>query len=113
MSLRIEQDGRFRRIALAAVENAICWTRRCARICSASCGTPSPTPRWARFAGGGRPDIRSGEVDPWPGEELFTIGRRMVKPLVAAVQGVAISGRDWHCSPTRMWCWRRRAPASG
>jgi len=31
-------------------------------------------------------------VDPLAGEELFTIGRRMAKPLVAAVKGVAISG---------------------
>jgi enoyl-CoA hydratase/carnithine racemase len=92
MNLRIEQDGRLRRITLASPEaRNFLDENGCKKLLA---------------------EIRDGVADPdtgailidaegqvfcsgaTPGEDcdLFTIGRRMTKPLVVSAQGVVISG---------------------
>ena len=92
MSLRIEQDGRLRRIALASSEKRnYLDAALCRDLLSELRDAVADPEVGAIFLEADGPIFCSG-VDPVAGEELFTIGRRMVKPLVAAVQGVAISG---------------------
>jgi enoyl-CoA hydratase/carnithine racemase len=92
MSLRIEQDGRLRRITLAAPEkrnflDAVACQDLLRELRDAA----------ADDAVGGilidaeGPLFCSG-IETEAGADLFTIGRRIAKPLVAAVQGVAVSG---------------------
>jgi enoyl-CoA hydratase/carnithine racemase len=91
MSLRIEQDGRLRRITMAAVERRnfldAAMSRNLLRELRDGVADDGVGAILLEADG---PVFCTG-VDR-EGEELFTIGRRMVKPLVAAVKGVAISG---------------------
>jgi enoyl-CoA hydratase/carnithine racemase len=91
MSFRIEQDGLLCRIALAAPETrnsldaAACRDLlRELRSAEADAGTSAILLEadGQVFCAGAEPE----------GEELFSIGRCIAKPIVAAVQGVAISG---------------------
>jgi len=92
MNLRIEQDGRLRRIALAAVEKRnLLDAAMCQELLRELRDAVADDEVGAILLEADGPVFCSG-VDPVAGEELFTIGRRMVKPLVAAVQGVAVSG---------------------
>jgi len=92
MSLRIEQDGRLRRITMTAVEKRNLLDAAMSRdlLRELRDGVADDGVGAILLEADG-PVFCTG-VDPREGEELFTIGRRMVKPLVAAVQGVAISG---------------------
>ena len=92
MNLRIEQDGRLRRIALAAVEKRnLLDASMCHELLHELRDAVADDAVGAILLEADGPVFCSG-VDSVAGEELFTIGRRMVKPLVAAVQGVAVSG---------------------
>lgn len=92
MSLRIEQDGRLRRIALAAVEKRnLLDAAMCQDLLRELRDAVADDEVGAILLEADGPVFCTG-VDPVAGEELFTIGRRIGKPLVAAVQGVAISG---------------------
>ncbi len=92
MNLRIEQDGRLRRIALAAPEKRnVLDTAMCQDLLRELRDAVADDTVGAILLEADGP-IFCGGVDLVGGEELFTIGRRMAKPLVSAVQGVAISG---------------------
>jgi enoyl-CoA hydratase/carnithine racemase len=92
MSLRIEQDGRLRRIALAAVEKRnLLDAPTCQDLLRELRDAAADDAVGAILLEADGPVFCTG-IDPLAGEELFTIGRRIVKPLVAAVQGVALSG---------------------
>jgi enoyl-CoA hydratase/carnithine racemase len=91
MSLRIEQDGRLCRITLAApdkrnlLDAAVCRDLlRELRDAEADSGTGAILIEadGQVFCAGAEPED----------EELFVIGRTIGKPIVAAVQGVAVSG---------------------
>jgi enoyl-CoA hydratase/carnithine racemase len=92
VNLRIEQDGRLRRIALAAVEKRnFLDAMMCQDLLRELRDAVADDDVGTILLEADGPMFCTG-VDPLAGEELFTIGRRMVKPLVAAVKGVAISG---------------------
>lgn len=93
MSLRVEQDGRVRRLTLAApahrnILNAALATQLLKEIADAEAhpdtGAILIDADGPVFCGG------MDFADP-PSEDVFTIGRRVLKPIVAAIQGVAIS----------------------
>jgi enoyl-CoA hydratase/carnithine racemase len=91
VNLRIEQDGRLRRIALAAPEKRnLLDAVMCQDLLRELRDAVADDTVGAILLEADGPIFCAG-VDP-AGEELFTIGRRMAKPLVAAVKGVAISG---------------------
>jgi enoyl-CoA hydratase/carnithine racemase len=91
LNLRIEQDGRLRRIALAAPEKRnLLDPAMCQDLLRELRDAVADDAVGAILLEADGPIFCVG-VDP-AGEELFTIGRRMAKPLVAAVKGVAISG---------------------
>ena len=92
MNLRIEQDGRLRRITLAAPEKrnlldaGLCRDLlRELREAAADQGTGA-----ILIEADGQ--VFCSGVEPGAGDELFAIGRAITKPLVAAVRGVAVSG---------------------
>src|ERR1700682_3470135 len=92
MNLRIEQDGRLRRITLAAVEKRnLLDAAMCRDLLRELREAAADDDVGAILLEADGPVFCTG-ADPVAGEHLFTIGRRIVKPLVAAVQGVAISG---------------------
>jgi enoyl-CoA hydratase/carnithine racemase len=92
VNLRIEQDGRLRRITLAAAEKRnLLDAAMCDELLGELRDAVADETVGAILLEADGPVFCTG-VDPVAGEELFTFGRRMVKPLVAAVQGVAISG---------------------
>jgi enoyl-CoA hydratase/carnithine racemase len=91
MSLRVEQDGRLCRIALAAPDKRnVLDADTCRKLLNelesaeadSATGAILLEADGAVFCAGAEPDD----------DRLFTIGRRISKPIVAAVQGVAISG---------------------
>jgi len=91
MSLRIEQDGRLCRIALAAPDKRnILDAAACRELLHeltdaathAGTGAILLEADGPIFCAGAEPDT----------DELFSVGRRIAKPLVAAVHGVALSG---------------------
>ena len=91
MNLRIEQDGRLRRIALAAPEKRnLLDAAMCQDLLRELRDAVADDAVGAILLEADGPIFCAG-VDA-SGEELFTIGRRMAKPLVAAVKGVAIAG---------------------
>jgi enoyl-CoA hydratase len=91
MSFRIEQDGRLCRITLAQPDKRnVLDATACRELlrelmdAAANSGTGAILIEadGAVFCAGAEPED----------DALFTIGRRISKPIVAAVQGVAISG---------------------
>jgi enoyl-CoA hydratase/carnithine racemase len=93
VNLRIEQDRRLRRIALAAPErrnvlDAELATSLLREIVEA--GEDNQTGAILLEADG---PIFCGGIDPAspPSPDLFTIGRRSAKPIVVAVKGAAVS----------------------
>lgn len=91
MSLRVEQDGRLCRIALAAPDKRNVLDESACRsllrelldaAASDNTGAILLEADGPLFCAGADPNVA----------ELFSIGERISKPLVAAVQGVAISG---------------------
>jgi enoyl-CoA hydratase/carnithine racemase len=92
MNLRIEQQGKLRRIALASPE-----TRN--YLDAAACEKLLDELRDAAADGETGAVLLEADgqvfctgVDVAAGGDLFHIGRRIVKPIVMAVKGVAISG---------------------
>jgi enoyl-CoA hydratase/carnithine racemase len=91
MTLRIEQDGRLCRIALASPDKRNTLDAAACRDllhelldAAANQGTGAILLEadGPIFCAGAEPDT----------DDLFSIGRSMAKPLVAAVQGVAVAG---------------------
>src|ERR1700682_6472020 len=92
MNLRIEQDGRLRRIALAAAERRnLLDAAMCQDLLRELRDAVADDTVGAILLEADGPIFCAG-VDPLAGDDLFTIGRRMAKPLVAAVEGVGVSG---------------------
>ena len=92
MTLRIEQDGRLCRIALAKPEKRnILDATACRDLLHELKDAAADSATGAILIEADGPVFCAGtECD---GDvELFTIGRVIAKPIVAAVQGVAISG---------------------
>ena len=92
MNLRIEQDRRLRRIALAAPEKRnLLDAAMCQDLLRELRDAAADASVGAILIEADGPAFCTG-IDLDAGEELFTIGRRISKPLVAAVQGFAVSG---------------------
>jgi enoyl-CoA hydratase len=92
VNLRIEQDGRLRRIALAVPEKRnLLDAAMCQDLLRELRDAVADDTVGAILLEADGPIFCAG-IDPLAGDDLFTIGRRMAKPLVAAVQGVAVSG---------------------
>jgi enoyl-CoA hydratase/carnithine racemase len=92
MSLRIEQDGRLRRIALAAPEKRnVLDVAMCAALLDELRDAAADENTGAILLEADGP-VFCGGSDPAAGEELYVIGRHIRKPVVAAVQGVVVAG---------------------
>lgn len=92
MNLRIEQEGRLRRIVLAAPEQRnLLDAVMCQDLLSELRDAAADDAVGAILLEADGPAFCTG-IDLEAGEDLLTIGRRIAKPLVAAVQGFAVSG---------------------
>jgi enoyl-CoA hydratase/carnithine racemase len=92
MNLRIEQEGRLRRIVLAATDHRnLLDAVMCQDLLSELRDAAADDAVGAILLEADGPAFCTG-IDLEAGEDLFTIGRRIAKPLVAAVQGFAVSG---------------------
>lgn len=92
MNLRIEQDGRLRRITLAAPETRnFLDARLCADLLEELRAGAADEATGAILIDSDGSVFCSG-MDEAAGEDLFGIGHRISKPIVAAAKGVAISG---------------------
>ncbi len=90
MSLRIEQDGRLCRIALAAPKRNVLDSAACRLLLNELEAAASDPGTGAILLEADGPVFCTGaESDD---DRLFTVGRRIPKPIIAAVQGVAVSG---------------------
>ena len=90
MSLRVEQDGRLCRIALAAPEKRnVLDESACRALLREMMDAAASDQTGAILLEADGPLFCAG-ADGAP--ELFSIGEAIAKPIVAAVQGVAISG---------------------
>ena len=91
MSLRIEQDGPLCRIALAAPEKRNVLDAAGCRdlLREFRDAEANPVTGAILLEADGQVFCAGAESD---GEDLFSIGGRIAKPIVAAVQGVAVSG---------------------
>jgi enoyl-CoA hydratase len=91
MTLRIEQDGRLCRIALAQPEKRnVLDAAACREFLQELTDAAANTGTGAILIEADGPVFCAG-AEP-EDDEFFTIGQRISKPIVAAVQGVAISG---------------------
>jgi enoyl-CoA hydratase len=91
MTLRIEQDGRLCRIALAQPEKRnVLDAAACRELLHELTDASANAGTGAILIEADGPVFCAG-ADP-EDDALFNIGRRISKPIVAAVQGVAISG---------------------
>jgi enoyl-CoA hydratase/carnithine racemase len=91
MSFRIEQDGRLCRIALAQPEKRnVLDATACRELLRELTDAAANDATGAILIEADGPIFCAG-AEP-EDDALFTIGRRISKPIVAAVQGVAISG---------------------
>ena len=91
MTLRIEQDGRLCRIALAAPEKRnVLDAAACRELLHEVKGAAVDPATGAILLEADGPVFCAGAECEDP--ELFDIGRVIGKPIVAAVQGVAVSG---------------------
>lgn len=92
MSIRIEQDGRLRRITLnsPATRNFL-DAQLCVRLLEELRDAAADDATGAILIDSGGPIFCSG-MDEAAGEDLLSIGHRIAKPMVAAVKGVALAG---------------------
>jgi enoyl-CoA hydratase/carnithine racemase len=91
MSIRVEQDGRVRRITLAAPEKRnLLDAALCHDLLGKLREAAANDAVGAILLDAEGPVFCSG-IDAEAGADLLTIGRRITKPIVAAVKGVAIS----------------------
>jgi enoyl-CoA hydratase/carnithine racemase len=92
VTLRIEHDGRLRRIVLAAPEKRnlldAAMSQDLLRELRAAAADEAVGAILLEAEG---PAFCTG-IDIEAGEDLFTIGKRISKPLIAAVKGFAVSG---------------------
>jgi enoyl-CoA hydratase/carnithine racemase len=89
MSFRVEQDGRLCRITLAAPEKRnILDAAACRALIQEMLDAAASEHTGAILLDADGPIFCAGAAS----DDLFTIGQRIGKPLVAAVQGVVISG---------------------
>jgi enoyl-CoA hydratase/carnithine racemase len=92
MNLRVEQEGRLRRILLAAPEKRnFLDAVMCQDLLRELRDAAADTATGAILLEAEGPAFCTG-IDLQAGEELFTIGRRISKPLIAAVRGFALAG---------------------
>ncbi len=90
MKLRVEQEGRLTRIALSSPETRNVLDREgCLALLRALREAASDAGTGAILLEADGPVFCAGCE---PDEELLSIGRRIAKPLIAAVQGVALGG---------------------
>jgi enoyl-CoA hydratase/carnithine racemase len=93
MSLRIEQDGRLRRITLAAPEKRnLLDAAACDALLQELRDAAADPATGAILIDADGQVFCSGVLECESASELFTIGGRITKPMIVAVQGVAISG---------------------
>jgi enoyl-CoA hydratase/carnithine racemase len=92
MNLRIEQDGRLRRIALAAPEKRNLLDAELCRDLLRELREAAADQGTGAILIEADGQVFCSGVEPGAGDELFAIGRTIAKPLVAAVRGVAVSG---------------------
>jgi enoyl-CoA hydratase/carnithine racemase len=91
MSIRMEQDGRLCRITLAAPEKRnLLDAALCHDLLAKLRAAAADDAVGAILLDAEGPVFCSG-MDAEAGADLLTIGRRITKPIVAAVKGVAIS----------------------
>jgi enoyl-CoA hydratase/carnithine racemase len=91
MSLRIEQDGRLRRIALAAPEKRNVLDQATCRALLGELNDAAADPRTGAILLEADGQVFCAGAD-CEDDQLFTIRERIAKPLIVAMQGVAISG---------------------
>ncbi len=91
MSLRVEQDGRLCRIALAAPDKRNLLDPEACRklLCELEAAAADEATGAILLEADGIVFCAGAESDD---DRLFTIGRRLGKPMIAAVRGVVISG---------------------
>lgn len=92
MNLRIEQDGRLRRITLAAPEKRNLLDAELCRDLLRELREAAADQGTGAILIEADGQVFCSGVEPGAGEELFATGRILTKPLVAAVRGVAVSG---------------------
>jgi enoyl-CoA hydratase/carnithine racemase len=91
MSFRVEQDGRLCRITLASPETRNVLDAETCRKLLWEINTAIQDNATGAILVDADGPVFCGGAEPEDGE-LFTIGERSAKPIVAAVQGVALSG---------------------
>ena len=91
MSLRVEQDGRLCRIALAGPDKRNVLDAQGCRELLQELESAVADPATGAILLEADGSVFCAGADP-EDDRLFTIGRRIPKPLVAAVQGVAVAG---------------------
>jgi len=92
VNIRIEQDGRLRRITLASPETRnFLDAALCGQLLEELRDAAADDATGAILIDAEGPIFCSG-VDELAGEDLFGIGNRISKPIVIAVKGVALAG---------------------
>jgi len=91
VSLRIEQDGRLRRITLAAPERRNVLDTAASRALLDELREAAADPETGAILLEADGQVFCAGAD-CEDDQLFTIRDRLVKPLIVAVQGVALSG---------------------
>jgi enoyl-CoA hydratase/carnithine racemase len=92
MNLRIEQDGRLRRVTLAAPGKRNLLDAELCRDLLRELREAAADENTGAILIEADGQVFCSGVEPGAGDELFAIGRTIIKPLVAAVRGVAVSG---------------------
>lgn len=92
MSIRMEQDGRLRRITLAAPEKRNLLDAGMCRDLLAKLRAAAADDTVGAILLDAEGPFFCGGIDAEAGADLLTINREIKKPIVAAVKGVALSG---------------------
>jgi methylglutaconyl-CoA hydratase len=91
MSFRVEQDGRLRRISLSAPEKRNVLDQTASRALLDELNDAAADPQTGAILLEAEGQVFSAGADSGE-DQLFTIRERLAKPLIVAVQGIAISG---------------------